>query len=113
MTREAERLQARTLREQAMEVQKPSKYDKFLAQEYDGQISIVLPDAEKVEKQITGQLSIDDIMAEWEQMKQDNREKRMEDVRQHILAQTGSLFANFDEATKNGLLEELEKAFMA
>lgn len=37
----------------------------------------------------------------------------MEDVRQHILAQTGSLFANFDEATKNGLLEELEKAFMA
>lgn len=37
----------------------------------------------------------------------------MEDVRQHILAQTGSLFASFDEATKNGLLEELEKAFMA
>lgn len=37
----------------------------------------------------------------------------MEDVRQHIMAQTGSLFANFDEATKNGLLEELEKAFVA
>lgn len=52
-------------------------------------------------------------MAEWEQTKQDNKEKRMEDVRQHILSQTGSLFANFDEATKNGLLEELEKAFMA
>lgn len=113
MTREAERLQARTLREQAMAIQQPSEYDKFLAQEYDGQLSIVLPDAEKVEKQITGQLSIDDIMAEWEQVKQDNREKRMEDVRQHILAQTGSLFANFDEATKNGLLEELERAFMA
>ena len=113
MTKEAERLQERTLREQAMAIQQPSEYDKFLAQEYDGQLSIVLPDAEKVEKQITGQLSIDDIMAEWEQMKQDNREKRMEDVRQHILAQTGSLFANFDEATKNGLLEELERAFMA
>lgn len=113
MTKEAERLQARALREQAMMAQKPSEYDKFLSQEYDGQLSIVLPDAAKVEKQITGQLSIDDIMAEWEQMKQDNREKRMEDVRQHILAQTGSLFANFDEATKNGLLEELEKAFMA
>lgn len=113
MTREAERLQARALREQAMAAQKPSEYDKFLSQEYDGQLSIVLPDAAKVEKQITGQLSIDDIMAEWEQMKQDNKEKRMEDVRQHILAQTGSLFANFDEATKNGLLEELEKAFMA
>lgn len=113
MTREAERLQARTLREQALASQKPSEYDKFLSQEYDGQLSIVLPEAEKIEKQITGQLSIDDIMAEWEQTKQDNKEKRMEDVRQHILSQTGSLFANFDEATKNGLLEELEKAFMA
>ncbi len=113
MTREAERLQARALREQALAASKPTEYDKFLSQEYDGQISFVLPDAEKVEKQITGQLSIDDIMAEWEQMKKDNQEKRMEDVRQHILAQTGSLFANFDEATKNGLLEELEKAFMA
>lgn len=113
MTREAERLQARALREQALAAERPTEYDKYLAQEYDGQISFVLPDAEKVEKQITGQLSIDDIMAEWEQMKKDNQEKRMEDVRQHILAQTGSLFASFDEATKNGLLEELEKAFMA
>ena len=113
MTREAERLQARALREQALAASRPTEYDKFLSQEYDGQISFVLPDAEKVEKQITGQLSIDDIMAEWEQMKKDNQEKRMEDVRQHILAQTGSLFASFDEATKNGLLEELEKAFMA
>ena len=92
---------------------KPSEYDKILSQEYDGQISLALPDEENIEKQITGQLSIDDIMAEWEQMKKSNEQKRMEDVRQHILAQTGSLFANFDEATKNGLLEELEKAFMA
>ena len=85
----------------------------MLSQEYDGQISLVIPEAEKMEKQITGQLSIDDIMAEWEQVKKTNEEKRMEDVRQHIMAQTGRLFANFDEATKNGLLEELEKAFMA
>ncbi len=95
------------------EMVKPSVYDNILSQEYDGQISLVVPDAERVEKQITGQLSIDDIMAEWEEMKRANEQKRMDDVRQHILAQTGSLFANFDEATKNGLLEELEKAFMA
>ncbi len=114
MTREAERLQAKAMREQQMALAaRPTQYDKFLSQEYDGQISFVVPDAGQVEKQITGQLSIDDIMAEWEQMKKDNEVKRMEDVRQHILAQTGSLFASFDEATKNGLLEELEKAFMA
>lgn len=92
---------------------RPSRFDNILSQEYDGQIRLVVPDAERVEKQITGQLSIEDIMAEWEQMKKTNEQKRMEDVRKHILAQTGSLFANFDEATKNGLLEELERAFVA
>lgn len=89
----------------------PSVYDNVLAQEYDGQISLVVPDVKKVEKQITGQLSIEDVMAEWERMKKSNERKRMEEVRQRILSNTGGLFADFDEATKSGLLEQLEKAF--
>ncbi len=92
---------------------KPSRYDNILSQEYDGQISLVMPEEERIEKQITGQLSIEDIMAEWEAIKKTNQQKRMEDVRQRILQHTGDLFANFDEATKNGLLEELERAFVA
>ncbi|MCM1143900.1 MAG: hypothetical protein NC407_04235 [Lachnoclostridium sp.] len=88
-------------------------YDNVLSQEYDGQIRLVMPDVKKVEKQITGQLSIEDIMAEWEEMKKSNEQKRMEDVRRRILSQTGGLFADFDEATKSGLLEQLEKAFLA
>lgn len=95
------------------QISKPSKYDSFLSQEYDGQISLVMPEASRVEKQITGQLSIDDIMAEWEEMKRTSEQRRMEEVRQRILAHTGNLFADFDEATKNGLLEELERAFVA
>lgn len=89
----------------------PSRYDNVLAQEYDGQISLVVPDEKKVEKQITGQLSIEDVMAEWERMKKRNEQKRMEAVRQKILADTGGLFAEFDEATKRGLLEQLEKVY--
>ncbi|MBD5493069.1 MAG: hypothetical protein HDR12_01470 [Lachnospiraceae bacterium] len=89
----------------------PSRYDGVLAQEYDGQISLVVPDEKKVEKQITGQLSIEDVMAEWEKMKKSNEQKRMEAVRQKILSDTGGLFAEFDEATKSGLLEQLEKVF--
>ncbi|MDE7285025.1 MAG: hypothetical protein K2N85_15800 [Lachnospiraceae bacterium] len=88
-----------------------SRYDGVLAQEYDGQISLVVPDEKKVEKQITGQLSIEDVMAEWERMKKRNEQKRMEAVRQKILADTGGLFAEFDEATKRGLLEQLEKVY--
>lgn len=95
------------------QMMKPSKYDNLLSQEYDGQISLVVPEAERVEKQITGQLSIEDIMAEWEEMKKSTKEKQMEEVRQRILAHTGNIFADFDEATKNGLLEELERAFVA
>ena len=92
---------------------KPSKYDNFLSQEYDGQISLVMPETARIEKQITGQLSIDDIMAEWEEMKRSSEQRRMEEVKQRILDHTGNLFADFDEATKNGLLEELERAFLA
>ena len=61
---------------------KPSGYDNMLSQEYDGQISLVMPEEQKIEKQITGQLSIE------------------------------ALFADFDESTKSGLLEELEKAMV-
>ncbi|MDE7045872.1 MAG: hypothetical protein K2O97_12855, partial [Acetatifactor sp.] len=92
--------------------QKPSGYDNMLTQEYDGQLSLVVPEQDKVEKQITGQLSIEDIMAEWEKMKQDNERKRMEDIRKRVQQQTDTLFADFDESTRSGLLEELEKAMV-
>ena len=91
---------------------KPSGYDNMLTQEYDGQISLVVPEQEKVEKQITGQLSIEDIMAEWERMKQENERRRMEEIRKRVQQQTDTLFADFDESTKSGLLENLEKAMV-
>lgn len=88
-----------------------SAYDGMLAQESDGQISLAIPDSEQVEKQITGQLSIEDIMAGWEQAKKENEEKRRREVKLRILQHTGSLFDEFDEDTRAGLLEQLEKAF--
>ncbi len=91
---------------------KPSGYDNMLSQEYDGQISLVMPEEQKIEKQITGQLSIEDVMAEWERIKQENERKRMEEIRKRVHQQTDALFADFDESTKSGLLEELEKAMV-
>lgn len=89
---------------------KPSGFEQMLSQEYDGQISLVVPNKSNVEKQITGQLNITDIMAEWERMKRENEEKRKEDVRKRVQQHTGNMFSEFDEATKTGLLEQLEKA---
>lgn len=91
---------------------KPSGFDNILSQEYDGQISLVMPEEEKIEKQITGQLSIEDVMAEWERTKQENERRRMEEIRERVHKQTDALFADFDESTKSGLLEELEKAMV-
>lgn len=109
----AAEISANTIENSTNTLSRSTKYDDVLSQEYDGQIRLVVPDQKVVEKQITGQLSIQDIMAEWEEMKKNNEQKRMEDVRKHILSRTGSLFADFDEATQNGLLEELEQAFVA
>ena len=92
---------------------KPSGYDAILSQEYDGQISLVVPEEEKVEKQITGQLSIEDVMAEWERIKKENEQKRMQEIKKRVQKQTDTLFADFDESTKTGLLEELEKAMIS
>ncbi len=89
-----------------------SPYDKVLTQEGDGQISLAVPeDEEPVEKQITGQMNLSEFMTDWEETIKNNEQKRLEDIKRRIKAHTGTLFADFDEATKSGLLEQMEKAF--
>ena len=93
----------------AAPVESPKELADVLAQESDGQISLVMPEAESIEKQITGQMNIEDILAEWERKKKENLEKREEEVRQHVLQQTGAMFTEFEQAVRDGLLEKLEK----
>ena len=90
-------------------IEPPKELANVLAQESDGQISLVMPEAENLEKQITGQMNIEDILAEWERKKKENLEKREEEVRQHVLQQTGAMFTEFEQAVRDGLLEKLEK----
>ncbi len=90
-------------------VAEPPKFmAEVMSQDYDGQLSLVMPESESVEKQITGQLNIEDILAEWERRKKENEEKRKEEVRQHVLEQTGSMFTDFEASMRDGLLEQLE-----
>ena len=90
-------------------VQPPEPLARVLSQESDGQIRLVVPESESIEKQITGQMSIEDILTEWERMKRENEQKRKEEVRQHVLQQTGAMFTEFEAAVRDGLLEKLEK----
>ena len=87
--------------------QEKNEFDNILAQEYDGQIRLAVPANDTVEKQITGQMSIQDVLLEWEQMKRDNEEKRAQAIRQRVMEQTGDIFLQFDASTKEGPLAEL------
>lgn len=93
---------------ESMAKERNSNFDSLLSQEYDGQISLAVPEKETVEKQITGQMSIQDILLEWERMKKENEEKRAEAVRQRVKEQTGEIFSQFDASTKQGILAELD-----
>ena len=79
----------------------------YLSQEYDGQIGLVVPDGYQVERQITGQMNIEDIMKEWEKMKLENEEKRRRQLQQRVMEQTDSLFRDFDKTARKGVLERL------
>ncbi len=94
--------------EQVLTAQPPRELAGVLSQESDGQISLVVPEAEKVEKQITGQMNLGDILIEWEKAKKENEKKRKEEVRQRVLEQTGNMFTEFEASVRDGLLEQLE-----
>lgn len=83
-------------------------YDDMVSMEGDGQISFNLPEQEMVEKQITGQISIEEVLSEWERMKNASEKKWREDMRRKVIQQTNGMFKSFDETSKDGLLEKLE-----
>ena len=91
------------------QVNPPERMGRLLSQEYDGQISLVMPESEQVEKQITGQLNLEDILAEWENTKKEIEEKRKKQVQQRVLDQTGTMFTEFEAKVRDGILEKLEK----
>lgn len=86
----------------------PKELANVLSMESDGQIRLVMPREEAVEKQITGQMSIEDILAEWERMKNENKEKREAEVRQRVLQRTGPMFTEYEAKMRDSLLEQLE-----
>ena len=66
------------------------------------------PDAQIIEKQITGQLSFNDIMAGWEETKKAAEERRLDEMRKKVMAQTGPLLQDYEEPAKEGLLDSID-----
>ncbi len=87
-----------------------SQFETMLSQESDGQISMAVEPEPEVEKQITGQISIEEYLNNWEAFKKSQQQKQYESVKKRVMDQTGDMFAEFDSKTRAGLQEKLEKA---
>ena len=56
-----------------------------------------------------GPMKLDEVLVEWERMKQDNAKKHQEEIKKRVLTQTGKIFADFDNSIKSGILGELAR----
>lgn len=83
-----------------------SHYDDILKQDYDGQISMVVPETDTVEDQITGQISIDDIM---NRIKQQQQKRQEEEVAKRVQDKISTVISQYDEDVKYDLQKEMEK----
>ena len=69
-------------------------FQELLGEEYDGQLSMVMPERAALEKQITGQMNIQDVLEEWERTRraaeaalQDAEQRKLESAKAKALAQ--------------------------
>ena len=94
--------------ERTRAAQPPKELARQLSQESDGQLRLVVPGEEAVEKQITGQLSIEDVLKEWDRLQKEREAHQRAQVEKLVQEHTGSLFADFEREKLDDLLERLE-----
>lgn len=73
-------------------------FQEMLGEEYDGQMNLNVPEKAMIESQITGQMSIEDVLAEWERTKraaeaalQEAEQRRLESAKQRALQEAGDI----------------------
>ena len=73
-------------------------FQEMLGEDYDGQMRMVVPEKSALEAQITGQMSIQDILGEWEKTKraaekalQEAEQQKLESAKAKALAEAGDI----------------------
>ena len=84
-------------------------FDDVLSFNSDGQIAMVVPEKSTMEKQITGQMNLQDVLSEWEKIKKKKEAQQNDEVRKNILERTGKIFEDYDESRKNGILAQIDE----
>lgn len=81
-------------------------FQEYLKEEYDGQITFLIPDStSEDEEPIEGQITIDDIIADWEKTRraaqqalEDAEKKRLEDAREKAIKEANHVLNRLEEA---------------
>lgn len=80
-------------------------FQEYLAEEYDGQISLLVPEQKEVEEQILGQMTIEDVMEEWEKTRraaeatlQDAQQLKLESAKNIALMEASQIMDRLEEA---------------
>lgn len=73
-------------------------FQEMLGEDSDGQISLMMDDKSMVEHQITGQITIEDVLSEWEKTKraaeaalEDAKQRKLESAKARALQQAGDI----------------------
>ena len=79
-------------------------FQEMLAEDYDGQISLMMPERAALEAQITGQMSIDEILEEWEKTKraaesalQEAELRKLESAKAKALQEAGDIMERLSD----------------
>ncbi|MDD6194169.1 MAG: hypothetical protein PUB19_04630 [Lachnospiraceae bacterium] len=77
----------------------------YLAEEYDGQISLLVPEQKEIEEQISGQMTIEDVMEEWEKTRraaeatlQEAQQLKLESAKNIALMEASQIMDRLEEA---------------
>lgn len=66
-------------------------------------------DSQERFKPINGQMNLDDVLVEWEHIKQENAQKHQEEIKKRVKHQTGKIIASFNDSVKNEIIDEFEE----
>ena len=70
----------------------PDPFKNYISQDYDGQMQLNVPEDDPLdEKQITGQMDIESILAQWDKLQEEARERRLRAAKNKSLEQTNEL----------------------
>jgi tetratricopeptide (TPR) repeat protein len=81
-----------------------TNFQELLGEDYDGQMSLVMNEQAKLEQQITGQMSIEDVLEEWEKTRraaetalQEADQRKLESAKARALQEAGDIMDRLND----------------